>query len=126
MYVEKEERRKPKKDESAMSYITDMSGLKKAIVEPEVQVEQPVQEIEEVVEEVEQPIQEIAKSFESNVIFATAERGDEVIIPRGDFIIEENDDLYVIGKETDIISALGLFLRSVLTPARVQMYVFSS
>ena len=45
MYVEKEERRKPKKDESAMSYITDMSGLKKAIVEPEVQVEQPVQEV---------------------------------------------------------------------------------
>lgn len=45
MYVEKEERRKPKKDESAMSYITDMSGLKKAIVEPEVQVEQSVQEV---------------------------------------------------------------------------------
>ena len=45
MYVEKEERRKPKNDESAMSYITDMSGLKKAIVEPEVQVEQPVQEV---------------------------------------------------------------------------------
>ena len=46
LYIEKEESRKPKKDESAMSYITDMSGLKKAIVEPEVQiVEQPVQEI---------------------------------------------------------------------------------
>jgi hypothetical protein len=46
LFVEKEERRKPKKDESAMSYITDMSGLKKAIVEPEVQVvEQPIQEV---------------------------------------------------------------------------------
>ena len=32
-YVEKEESNKPKKDESAMSYITDMSGLKKAIVQ---------------------------------------------------------------------------------------------
>ena len=32
-YIEKEESNKPKKDESAMSYITDMSGLKKAIVQ---------------------------------------------------------------------------------------------
>lgn len=37
LYSEKEDRRKPKKNESAMSYVTDMSGLKKAIIEPETQ-----------------------------------------------------------------------------------------
>ena len=38
-YVEKEESNKPKKAESAMSFITDMSGLKKAVVVPESQTE---------------------------------------------------------------------------------------
>ena len=38
-YVEKEESNKPKKDESAMSFVTDMSGLKKAVVMPEAQAD---------------------------------------------------------------------------------------
>lgn len=49
-------------------------------------------------------IMELAKEVDSNVIFATAVRDEEVFIPRGDFVIEEGDDLYVIGKESDIIS----------------------
>ena len=39
LYTEKEERRKVKKAPSAMSYVTDMSGLKKAVIEPEKQPE---------------------------------------------------------------------------------------
>lgn len=39
LYTEKEERRKVKKAPSAMSYVTDMSGLKKAVIEPEKQQE---------------------------------------------------------------------------------------
>ncbi|MDE6138443.1 MAG: hypothetical protein K2F57_03130, partial [Candidatus Gastranaerophilales bacterium] len=39
LYTEKEERRKVKKAPSAMSYVTDMSGLKKAVIEPENQPE---------------------------------------------------------------------------------------
>lgn len=66
MYVEKEEKRNPKKDESAMSYITDMSGLKKAIVEPEVQVEQSVQEVASA-QKIELKPQPIIKSHEEVV-----------------------------------------------------------
>lgn len=44
LYTEKEERRKPKKEESAMSYVTDMSGLKKAIVEPQVEAKSQITE----------------------------------------------------------------------------------
>ncbi|MBQ9104146.1 MAG: Trk system potassium transporter TrkA [Clostridia bacterium] len=49
-------------------------------------------------------VMDLAKEVDSNVIFATAIRDEEVFIPRGDFVIEENDDLYVIGKESDIVS----------------------
>lgn len=35
LYTEKEESRKPKKSSMAMSYVTDMSGVKKAIITPE-------------------------------------------------------------------------------------------
>lgn len=49
-------------------------------------------------------VMELAKEVESNVIFATAVRNNEVYIPRGDFVVQKNDDLYIIGKESDIIS----------------------
>ena len=39
LYTEKEQQRKVKKAPSDMSYITDMSGLKKAVIEPEKQPE---------------------------------------------------------------------------------------
>lgn len=40
LFVEKEESNKPKRPESAMSFVTDMAGLKKAVVMPDVQEEE--------------------------------------------------------------------------------------
>lgn len=37
LYTEKEESRKPKKSSMDMSYVTDMSGMKKSVITPEVQ-----------------------------------------------------------------------------------------
>ncbi len=47
-------------------------------------------------------LMDVAKDFRSKVLVAMVKRGDEVIIPRGDFVIEENDDIHIIGNASEI------------------------
>ncbi len=47
-------------------------------------------------------VMNFAKDFRSRVLIAMVKRGDKVIIPRGDLIIEENDVIHIIGTDRDI------------------------
>ncbi len=49
-------------------------------------------------------VMEVAKDFSSNVLFALIKRGEEVIIPHGDTVLEENDDVTIIGTEAEILA----------------------
>ncbi len=68
-YVEKEEQRKPKKNPSDMSYVTDLSGLKQSIVMPKV---------EENKEEISKPTLKIPS--ELNLANSTKEKTHEQIV----------------------------------------------
>ncbi len=48
-------------------------------------------------------VMEICREYGNEVLFAMVKRGDKVIIPKGDCVIEVNDEVYIIGSETDII-----------------------
>ncbi len=43
-----------------------------------------------------------AKDFRSKVLISMVKRGEEVIVPRGDFVIKEGDVIHIIGTEQDI------------------------
>ncbi len=48
-------------------------------------------------------LMDVAKDFRSKVLVAMVKRGEDVIIPRGDFVIQENDDIHIIGEATEIV-----------------------
>ena len=55
---------------------------------------------------------EINKDYGNKVLFGVVLRDGKSIIPKGDFIINENDEIYIIGSEDDIIAftkALKIF-----------------
>ena len=47
-------------------------------------------------------LKEISAKICSTILIGAALRGDEAIIPNGDFQIEENDMIYVIGRPPDV------------------------
>lgn len=47
-------------------------------------------------------LMDFAKDFRSKVLVSIVKRGDEVIIPRGDFIINQDDIINIIGTAQDI------------------------
>ncbi len=49
-------------------------------------------------------IMEICREYGNEVLFAMVKRGDKVIIPRGELVVLENDVIYIIGDEEDIIN----------------------
>ena len=46
-------------------------------------------------------LMEIGKDY-GHVLFATIERNGKTVIPRGDFVIEEKDDIHIIGSEVEL------------------------
>ena len=46
-------------------------------------------------------LMEISKEY-GHVLFAIIERNGTSVIPRGDFVIEENDDVHIIGSEVEL------------------------
>lgn len=57
----------------------------------------------------------IAKEYGNNLLFAIVKRGEKVFIPKGDFVIREDDFVSVLGTETEIssfIKKLHLYKRS--------------
>ena len=49
-----------------------------------------------------QSLKEISSSYGKKILIAMVLRGEEVIIPHGDFVVEENDNLHIIASETEI------------------------
>ena len=49
-------------------------------------------------------VMDICREYGNEVLFAMVKRGENVIIPKGDCIMEANDEVYIIGSEADIIS----------------------
>ena len=49
-------------------------------------------------------IVEVVKEIGANVLFALIKRGNETFIPWGETVIEEGDDITIIGTETEILS----------------------
>ncbi len=53
---------------------------------------------------IDKSVMEICREFGNEVLFAMVKRGDKVIIPRGELVVLENDVIYIIGDEEDIIN----------------------
>ncbi|MGE5632050.1 MAG: Trk system potassium transporter TrkA [Caulobacteraceae bacterium] len=51
---------------------------------------------------VDTPLKEIGSKLISSILIGVVIRNDEVIVPNGDFIIKENDSIYVIGKPSSL------------------------
>ncbi len=49
-------------------------------------------------------LRDIPNKFSSSILIGVIVRGEDVIIPDGDFCIEENDRIYVIGKQSNIFN----------------------
>ncbi|HOE58065.1 MAG TPA: Trk system potassium transporter TrkA, partial [Bacillota bacterium] len=50
------------------------------------------------------PLKDIGSKLMSSVLIGVVVRNNEVIIPNGEFIIQENDNMYVIGKPSSLYS----------------------
>jgi len=48
------------------------------------------------------PLKDLPSRIAGNILIGAVERGDEVIIPNGDFVIKSGDILYIVGKPSDI------------------------
>jgi len=48
------------------------------------------------------PLKDIASKFISSILIGVVIRNNEVIVPNGEFVIQENDDMYVIGKPSSL------------------------
>ena len=48
-------------------------------------------------------LMEIGKDY-GHILFGMVVRGDEVIIPRGNFTVKENDEVYIIGSEDELVA----------------------
>ncbi|MBP5305163.1 MAG: Trk system potassium transporter TrkA [Lachnospiraceae bacterium] len=53
---------------------------------------------------IDKPITYIRSNINENVLVASVSRNDQVIIPKGDFVFEENDKVTIVGKRNDAIS----------------------
>ena len=51
-------------------------------------------------------MQEIGAKNDSHVLFCVVLRGDEVFVPRGDFVLAEGDHVHIIGTAADISSLM--------------------
>ncbi len=49
-------------------------------------------------------VMQVIKDYNFSVIFAMVKRGEKVYVPHGDFILEEDDEIYMIGKSSDLVS----------------------
>lgn len=49
-------------------------------------------------------IMQISKEYGAKVLFGMIQRENDVIIPRGDFVIKSGDSVHIIGSETEIAS----------------------
>jgi trk system potassium uptake protein len=49
-----------------------------------------------------EPLKDISNKLISSVLIGVVIRDEEVIVPNGDFVIEENDNIYVIGKPSNL------------------------
>ena len=58
---------------------------------------------------IDKPLMQIAKEYGNDYLFAMVERGEEVIIPRGDFALKSGDCVYIIASE----DALNAFAKKV-------------
>jgi trk system potassium uptake protein TrkA len=47
-------------------------------------------------------IHRVARKISDDVLIGAVTRGEEVFIPRGDFVIQANDDIYILGKHEKI------------------------
>jgi trk system potassium uptake protein TrkA len=48
------------------------------------------------------PLREMNSKLVSTILIGVVIRNEEVIVPNGDFVIEENDNIYVIGKPSNL------------------------
>lgn len=49
-------------------------------------------------------LMQISKEYDSKILIAVVRRGNSVIIPHGDFVIENNDHIHIIADEQEILS----------------------
>lgn len=49
-------------------------------------------------------LMQIAKEYTNKVLVGMVERGNEVIIPRGDFVVKKGDSIHIIGAEQEIVA----------------------
>jgi trk system potassium uptake protein len=49
-----------------------------------------------------EPLKDISNKLISSILIGVVIRDEEVIVPNGDFVIEENDNIYVIGKPSNL------------------------
>ncbi|MBR6395941.1 MAG: Trk system potassium transporter TrkA [Lachnospiraceae bacterium] len=53
---------------------------------------------------IDKPITYVRSNINPNILVASVSRNDQVIIPKGDFVFEENDKVTIVGKRNDAIS----------------------
>ena len=56
----------------------------------------------------------ISREYESKILIGVVQRGDKIIIPHGDYVVENGDLIHIIGDEQEIVSfckALKIFKR---------------
>jgi trk system potassium uptake protein TrkA len=61
-------------------------------------------------------LKHIANRFSSSVLIGAVHRGDEVIIPDGEFKIKENDSIYIIGQPSkvyDFCTRIGIHIQKI-------------
>ncbi len=49
-------------------------------------------------------VMDVIKEYQCKVLFAVVKRGEDVIIPKGDFVFNEDDAIHVFGVESEIVS----------------------
>ena len=49
-------------------------------------------------------LMQISKEYKSKVLIAMVNRGQEVIIPRGDFVVKKGDDVHILAPEAEILA----------------------
>ena len=54
-------------------------------------------------------LKDIGSKFESSILIGVVIRDDEVIVPNGEFVINENDSIYIIGQPTNLYSFCKMF-----------------
>lgn len=66
-------------------------------------------------------IKKIDKETNSSVLIGAVVRGDEVFVPNGDFVLEEKDEIYVIGKYSKVFKFCKFYNRQPLKMRKVMI-----